>query len=404
MKLGHNLNLKQTQKLSMTPQLRQAIKLLQFNSFELNEYIKEQIQENPLLEMESNKEEIKERDVETRKDKESEIDWKEYVEKYDDISYKPQIDKNKEEISYENFITYTPSLKETLLEQIGFLHLNEELKFISGYIIENLDENGYLKINLSELFSLLSMNIEVIEKALEIVKSLEPTGVGAADLKECLLLQIEERGINGLVEKIIKNHLEDLGLNKVIKISKDLHVDINRIQESIDYIKTLEPKPGRGFSNETLESTKYITPDANIEFIDGEYKVSVTEVAGPKLNINNFYKDLIEKSSDESATAFIAEKLNSATWMIKSIEQRRNTIKRVVESILKHQKEFFIDGEKALRPLTLKVIADDIEMHESTISRTTNGKYVQTPRGVFELKYFFTSAVITSEGYFLYKH
>ncbi|OLS03843.1 RNA polymerase sigma-54 factor [Tissierella creatinophila DSM 6911] len=398
MKLGYNLNLKQTQKLSMTPQLQQAIKLLQFNSFELNEYIKEQIQENPLLEIESNREEIKSKDLEIEKEREIEIDWKEYIEKYDDISYKPQIDKNKEEIKYENFVTYTPSLKEALLEQLGVLHVDEEIRFISGYIIENLDENGYLKINLSEISSLLNMNIEIIEKALKTVQTLEPTGVGASDLKECLLLQIQERGVNGLIEKIIKNHLEDLGLNKVVKISKELKVDINRVQEAIDYIKTLEPKPGRGFNNKNLESTKYITPEASIELIDGEYKVVLTESAGPRLNISSFYKELIAKSSDERATAFMTEKLNSATWMIKSIEQRRNTIKKVVESILKYQKKFFTDGEKALKPLTLKMIAEDIEMHESTISRTTNGKYVQTPRGIFELKYFFTTAVVTSDG------
>lgn len=397
MKLGYNLTLKQTQKLSMTPELRQAIQLLQFNSFELNEYIKDEMQENPLIEMD-NKEALKEGDLEVQREKETEIDWKEYIEKYDDISYKPQIDKNKEETRYENFVTYTPSLKEHLLEQLGVLDLSDEIKFVSRYIIENLDENGYLKINISEFSSFLNWDIEIIEKGLEIVQTLEPTGVGAADLKECLLLQIEEKGKKGLVERIIKNHLEDLGLNKVTKIARQLEVDINQIQEAIDYIKTLEPKPGRGFNNQNLESVKYITPDANIELRDGEYRVVVTDSAGPRLNINNFYKNLIENSSDEKAKEFLAEKLNSASWIIKSIEQRRNTIKRVVESILKYQMDFFINGEKALKPLTLKMIAEDIEMHESTISRTTNGKYVQTPRGVFELKYFFTPAVTASGG------
>lgn len=400
MKVGYNLNLKQTQKLSMTPQLQQAIKLLQFNSLELNEYIKEEMVENPLLEIESNKEKKDSNlDRQEAKNKEDEIDWKEYIEKYDDISYRAQIDKNKEAIKYENFVTYTLSLREHLLEQLGLIKLDEEIKFISRYIIENLDENGYLKINLSELSSLLKMDIEKIEEALEIVQSLEPLGVGAVDLKECLLLQIpEEIEIKELLEKIILNHLEDLGLNKITKISKELDSDSNKIQEAIDYIKTLEPKPGRAFSDENLENTKYITPDASIELIDGQYIVKVNEAAGPRLNINLFYKDLIEKSSDEEAKEFLTEKLNSATWIIRSIEQRRNTIKKVIEAILKYQKDFFINGEKDLKALNLKTIAEDIEMHESTVSRTTNGKYVQTPRGIFELKYFFNSALESSDG------
>ena len=400
MKLGYNLNLKQTQKLSMTPQLQQAIKLLQFNSLELNEYIKEQMVENPLLEIETVKEEIKDLNIEKEqaKSKEDEIDWKEYIEKYDDISYRAQRDKNKEAIKYENFVTYTPSLKEYLLEQLGIIDLDQEIKFISEYIVENLDANGYLKINLSEVSSLLNIDIEIIQSALEVVQSLEPLGVGAVDLKECLLLQIEEIDIKKLVEKIILNHLEDLGLNKITKISKELDSDISKIQEAIDYIKTLEPKPGRAFSDERLESTKYITPDASIELIDGKYEVRVNESAGPRLNINLFYKDLIEKSSDEKAKEFLREKLNSATWIIRSIEQRRNTIKRVIESILEYQIDFFENGERDLKPLTLKTIAEDIEMHESTISRTTNGKYVQTPRGLFELKYFFNTSVETSDG------
>nr|WP_300006353.1 RNA polymerase factor sigma-54 [Tissierella sp.] len=398
MKLGYNLTLKQTQKLSMTPELRQAIEILQFNSFELNEYIKEQIQENPLLEMDSNRELTKEKDLEVKLEKENEIDWKEYIEKYDDISYRPQIDKNAEENRYENYVSYKPSLKEHLLQQLGVLDLSDEVRFVASYIIENLDENGYLKINISEFSSFLNWDIETIEEGVKIVQTLEPTGVGAANLKECLLLQIVERDKSGLVERIINNHLEDLGLNRVTKIAKELDVEINEIQEAIDYIKTLEPKPGRSFNNESLESVRYITPDAVIESIGNEYRVIVADTTGPRLSINNFYKEIIERSSDEKAKEFLAERLSSASWMIRSIEQRRNTIRLVVESILKFQIDFFNKGEKSLKPLTLKMIAEDIEMHESTISRTTNGKYVQTPRGVFELKYFFTTAVTTSEG------
>ena len=397
MKLSHNISLKQTQKLSMTPELQQAIMLLQFNSLELNDFIKDEIEINPLLEIEVKKEDIRD-EIDKNEGKESEIDWKEYIEKYDDISYKAQIDKNKDETRYENFISYNQSLKEHLLEQVGLLNLEKRLRAISEYIIENLDDNGYLKIDLLEITTLTKSPIELVQRALSVVQSLEPVGVGAADLKECLLLQIKDIDDNLLVKKIIENHLEDLALNRVNRVAKELNIDINTIQKSIDIIKTLEPKPGRAFNNENLENVKYITPDASIELIDGVYKVSVNETSAPRLIINNFYKDLISNSSDKIAKEFLTEKLNSATWIIKSIEQRKSTIKRVVESILEYQMDFFTDGEKYLKPLTLKTIADDIDMHESTISRTTNGKYVQTPRGVFELKYFFTSAVTTIGG------
>lgn len=387
MKIRHDLNLKQTQKLSMTPELQQAIKLLQFNSIELNNYIEEQMQENPLLEVEKKEE----------KEEDSEIDWEEYIEKNDNKSYTNQYDPNKEEMRFENFVSYTQSLHEYLLEQLGMVRIDNELKTMAEYIIGSLDDNGYLKINLDRLSSQENLNIESLDEALEVVQGLDPAGVGASDLKECLLLQVK-KDEEELVEKIIKDHLEDLGLNRVKKIAKSLDTSIEEIQESIDYIKTLEPKPGRSFNSNSLESVKYITPDAIIELVDGEYRITVTEEAGPKLHINNFYKSMIKGSKDETAKEFLTDRLNSAAWIIKSIQQRRDTIKKVVTSILKFQKDFFEEGDQALKPLTLQEVADDIEMHESTISRTTNGKYVQTPQGVFELKYFFTTGLNASGG------
>lgn len=386
MNVEYNLNLKQKQKLSMTPELQQAIKILQFNSLELNDYINKQIEGNPLLEMESVKEDIEE------------IDWKEYIKKYDDISYKPQINKDKEGATFENFVSYSQSLKEYLIEQLGILHLDKELRFISTYLIESLDNNGYLNITLSEVSSLLKVDIETIKTAVEVVQSLEPLGIGATDLRDCLLLQVKDIELKKEVKAIIQNHLEDLALNKLTKISKDLNLDILKVQQAIDYIKTLEPKPGRSFSDDSIQRVNYITPDANIEIIDGEYKVIINESSSPTLNINNFYKNLIAKESNNEATTFLTEKLNSATWIIRSIEQRKNTLKKVIESIIKFQMDFFVDGPRSLKPLTLKMIADNIDMHESTISRSTNDKYVKTPRGIFELKYFFTTGLNSSKG------
>lgn len=391
MNIGYNLNLKQKQKLSMTPQLQQAIKILQFNSLELNDYINKQIEENPLLEMESIEE-----------DREEEIDWKEYIKKHDDIGSKPQISKNNEKATFESFVSYSQSLTEYLIEQLGILHLDKELKFISTYLIESLDNNGYLHITLSEVSSLLKVDIEATKTALEVVQSLEPLGIGATDLRDCLLLQVKDIELKKEVKAIIQDHLEDLALNKLTKISKDLNLDILKVQQAIDYIKTLEPKPGRSFSDDSIQRVNYITPDANIEIIDGEYKVIINESSSPRLNINSFYKNLIAKESDNKAdneaTTFLTENLNSATWIIRSIEQRKNTLKKVIESIMKFQMDFLVDGPRSLKPLTLKMIADNIDMHESTISRSTNDKYVKTPRGIFELKYFFTTGLNSSKG------
>lgn len=395
MRLGYDLRLEQTQKLIMTPELKQAIQLLQFNSMELNEYIKDEIQDNPLLELESYSQdqgEIKE----LSKDKD--MDWKEYAEKFDDISYKQERDKNESQYNYESFVSYHPTLKEYLEGQLNLIKLTEEEYLIGNYIIENIDENGYLPIKLEEIATLLKVSEPKVKNTLKIIQGLDPLGVGARSLKECLLIQIADREDENIVaKKIIENYLDDLASNKIIKLSKELDVAVEDIQEACDFIKRLEPKPGRNFNN-NFDNVKYIVPDATIKLVDGEFVIMVNDITGPRLNINNFYKNLLSSSQDKAATEFLSERLNSAMWIIRSIEQRRQTIYNVVESILKFQIEFFKSGDKALIPLTLKEVAEDIKMHESTISRATNGKYVQTPRGLYELKYFFTTGLSGQSG------
>lgn len=396
MKLGYDLSLQQVQKLVMTPELRQAIQLLQYTSYELNEYLEEQIEKNPMLESVSLGEDYE--NIDDHVDKKEEIDWKEYIGKTDQYSYRPQKDKNIKEANYDNFLGDTPSLRENLMFQLNTFGIQDEDLKIGEVLIGNIDENGYLAITIELISKDLNIGVEKVEEILSIIQTFEPLGVGARNLKECLLIQIrEDESISPNVEKVIEDHLEDLAQNRIQKISKKLNIDLKEVQRIYDYIKTLEPKPGRCFDG-NCERVKYITPDATIEFIDGEYIISVNEATGPKLNINNFYKDLIKKEEDPKAMEYLTTKLNSAMWIIKSIEQRRETIYNVVESILKFQKDFFEKGEKALKPLTLKDVAEDINMHESTISRTTNGKYVQTPRGLFELKYFFSSSIGSTKG------
>ncbi len=395
MKLGYDLALEQTQKLVMTPELRQAIQLLQFTSQELNEYLEKQIEENPLLELENTAEDYE--NIDDFANKKEEIDWKEYIGKEDDISYRPQVDKNVKEYSFENFISYSPSLRDNLFFQLNVLEISQEDKKIGEILIESIDENGYLMTSVEQVAMDLNIDSERIENVLFLIQGFEPLGVGARSLKECLLIQIrEDENRHPEAEKVVEYYLEDVAYNRLSKIAKELNMDIEEVQNICDYIKTLEPKPGRSFSDGN--QVKYITPDATIEYIDGEYIIILNDVTGPRLNINNFYKELMRKGKDEKATEYLTEKLNSAMWIIKSIEQRRMTIYKVVESILKFQKDFFEIGERGLKPLTLNEVAEDIQMHESTVSRATNGKYVQTPRGLYELKFFFSSGLATSGG------
>ncbi|NLY66607.1 MAG: RNA polymerase factor sigma-54 [Tissierellia bacterium] len=396
MKLGYNLALEQVQKLIMTPELRQAIQLLQFNCQELNEYIKKEIEENPMLEPINL--EIEYENIEDYHSKKDEIDWKEFIERYDDISYKPEVEKNEKEYNYENFISASSSLKEYLLFQLNVLKSDAIDYIIGRTIIENIDDNGYLMVSVEKLSKEIGVNCKRVENVLSIIQTFDPCGVGARNLKECLLIQVKERKVkNPHVEQIIKNYLDDIAHNRLSKIAKELDIDEKEVQEICDYIKTLEPKPGRLYEDGSAD-VKYIIPDAIIEYIDGEYVIILNDVTAPRLNINKFYREMLRKEMDIEASEFLKEKLSSAMWLIRSIEQRRMTIYNVVKSILKHQREFFENGEKALKPLTLKEVADDINMHESTVSRATNGKYIQTPRGLYELKYFFSSGLSTKEG------
>ena len=393
MRLNYDLTLEQSQKLIMTPELRQAIQLLQYTSLELNSYLKREMEENPLLELEGPSDDSQ--SMETLKD-EKDIDWKEFLESYDDISYRSEVDRNRKEYSFENFVSYTPSLKDYLIEQLNMISLDSAEYRIADYIIQNINSNGYLDSTVVEMASQLQVSEEEVEAVLTVIQSFEPYGVGARSLKECLLIQVRDEK-DFLIKRVIIDHLEDIASNKIASIAKDLDITIQKAQEYVDFIKCLEPKPGRTFRGDG-DDTRYITPDASIEEIDGEYVIFINDVTGPRLNINQYYKSLLKDGGDVETTEFLQEKLNSAMWLIKSIEQRRQTLYKVVESILKYQKEFLIHGDKRLVPLTLKDVAEDIEMHESTISRATSGKYVQTPRGVFELKYFFTTGLSGKSG------
>lgn len=396
MRLGYDLTLEQSQKLVMTPELRQAIQLLQYTSLELNEYLEKQLESNPLLEIESPPDDHE--NIEEITKENDEIDWKEFVDSYEDFSYTGPRDKKENEVNYDGFVTQSSSLKEHLYLQLGLNFSNGLDKSIGEFIIENIDQNGYMITTIEDICDELNISVEVGEKVLQQIQNFDPVGVGSRTLEECLVIQLKEKKIeNEKIYMVVENYLEDVAHNRLNKISKELNIELKEVQDICDFIKKLEPKPGRAFSVES-EEVKYIKPDITLQEVDGEYVIILNDITGPRLNINKFYRELISNSDDENATTFLTDKLNSALWIIRSIEQRRMTIYNVVKSILKFQGEFFKKGEKALKPLTLKDVAEDIEVHESTVSRATSGKYIQTPRGLFELKYFFTTGISSNKG------
>lgn len=407
MKMGFELNLSQTQKLIMTPELRQAIQILQFNNVELMEFIYKQLEVNPFLESVENKNqetstsEDHEQDNNYEKsDSHDEIDWKEITEKYDDLSYKAY-EKNvdgEEKQSFESYTSKKMSLKDHLMVQLGVSVITNKEKRIGEFIIESLDNKGYLGCSLQDISLLINEDVVDVERVLRLIQTFDPVGVAARNLSECLMIQLKEKGIQDKNAYIIAEHyLEEIATNKVQKIAKDLKISVTRVQSICDIIKMLEPKPSRGFIVDS-DNIRYIVPDVTIEKINDEYIIIVNDNNLPTLTISNYYKSMINNLDDKEANKFLTDKLNSSMWLIKSIEQRRMTLYKVTESILKFQRKFFDEGKKALKPLVLKDVADDIGVHESTVSRATNGKYVQTPRGLFELKYFFASSISEADG------
>ncbi|MDY3240578.1 MAG: RNA polymerase factor sigma-54 [Anaerovoracaceae bacterium] len=408
MKLGYDLTIEQTQKLTMTPELIQAIQILQFNTQELDEFVQDELMQNPVLEFdktydEKNRDEVsKSEEMDAKACEQADIDLREKVKEaeYDDISYKQwEYSRDKDEdYSFEQFVSKEETLEDSLLLQLTFSSLKGEDLKIGRFLVEAIDDNGYLTVTTEEVAKVFQVETEKVEEVLDVIQTFEPSGVGARDLKECLIIQLAARGLlEDTVEYIILHHLEDLGENKLNKVAKALGLPIGQVQMVCDLIRSLEPKPGRSFASGS--NVKYITPDVTVEKIDGEYQVITNEYSAPRLMVSPYYTNLARSALDDmELNKYLNEKYNAAIWLIKSIEQRKQTIFNVVDAVIKHQKDFLDNGTKYLKTLTLKQVADDLGIHESTVSRAINGKYMQTPRGVFEIKYFFSSGVTGSDG------
>jgi RNA polymerase sigma-54 factor len=421
-----------SQRLIMTPQLQQAIKLLQLSRLELQQSLTQHLLENPLLdEMQSDAEEgeslVNEEKVEnptavegqdrseatvgTREEQGSAEDfsvsgWEEYLGR-DQRSGASEYSSAQDEFpSYEQTVAKATSLEEHLLWQLSLSGLSDREKELGRLIIGNLDDDGYLRIPLAEVVVGTDLAESEVESVLKDIQTFDPTGVGARDLPECLLLQLGHLGRNlfgslgsppgalkgSVIENIVVHHLKDLEKKQYGKVAKALSITVEEVFQATKVIGELEPKPGRPFSN---TQNYVIVPDVFVVKNEGEWVVLLNDDGLPRMRISPYYKQLI--SSGQSGTsetkAYMDEKLRAAQWIIRSIEQRNRTIVKVVSSIVKFQEQFFDHGVQSLKPLVLKQVAEDIGMHESTISRVTANKYMYCPQGMLELKFFFNAGL-----------
>ncbi|MFO7751477.1 MAG: RNA polymerase factor sigma-54, partial [Desulfobacteraceae bacterium] len=412
MGIGLQQNLTLTQQLVMTPQLQQAIKLLQLSRLELASMIQQEMEENPALEEDGVKEtelseneqekektsdDVKEVTIEEKVDKDS--DWENYINEYNSTGKAyAETDPNVEATNYEAFTSSKKTLGSHLQWQLLMHGVTSEQEKIGSLIIGNLNIDGYLCASVEEIAEEGPFAPEKVEELLGIMQTFEPSGICARDLRESLLLQIDHLGIkNKLLERIISGHMKNLENKNYKKIASTLNISVESVTAAVNIIKNLEPKPGRQFNT---DDPHYITPDIYVYKEGDDYKIVMNDDGLPKLKVSRFYRETVANGREISkeAKAYLNERMQSASWLVKSIHQRQKTIYSVMESIIKFQRNFFDNGIAHLKPMILRDVAEDIEMHESTISRVTTNKYAFTPQGLFELKFFFNSSINRSSG------
>jgi RNA polymerase sigma-54 factor len=402
------------QQLVMTPQLQQAIKLLQLSRLELLETISQEIEENPVLEEltagESEQDEEKDdgkeepiretpeiSEVTVEERARDDVDWETYITEYN-TGWAETHYEEREVPSFENITDTKTNLSEHLTWQLNMSSLGADQREVGIHIIGNLDDDGYLDISLEEISEITGHSPEKVMKTLRLIQNFDPVGVAARDTRECLLIQVRFHKLGGtLVEQIIMDHMKELENRNYDKIASTLSLPLQDVVSAVSVIQTLDPRPGRVYSN---EETIYITPDIYVFKIGDDYEIVQNEDGLPKLRINGYYRQILQNKTpiSENTQTYIQEKMRSAAWLIKSIHQRQRTLFRVTESIVRFQREFLDKGIAHLKPLVLRNVAEDIEMHESTVSRVTTNKYVYTPQGLFELKFFFNSSISRLDG------
>ncbi len=414
---------KLVQQLVMTPQLQQAIKLLQLSRIELEEMVTKELQENPALEegqtedtdngeqprgeaqnsMTGETSELAVNRELSTVDKIGTLDWQEYLDTHSNsmhgsLTAEAGGEDGDSPPSWENSLTKKTSLEDHLLWQLRLSKITDVESSIGLYIIQNLDENGYLTLTVDEICAATETSPGVVEALLKRIQYFDPVGVAARNLRECLLVQLENLGLSdSLAAVIVGNYLSFLESKRYERLAKDLTVTIEEIADAAHLIASLEPKPSRGFEQDEVRT---VLPDVFVEKIGGEWVIYLNDDGVPRLRVSSLYRRMAgqEGAAEEEARQYLQEKVRAATWLIKSIQQRQQTLMKVTQSIFKFQVEFLDHGVSHLKPMVLRDVAEDIHMHESTVSRATANKYVHTPQGLFELKYFFQSAISTGTG------
>jgi RNA polymerase sigma-54 factor len=410
MAISQKLHTKLVQKLILTPSLQQAIKLLPMSTLELRDLLTQEMVENPMLEEvpvedtqaaeQQTTEEKPEAKPEAQKtDSWDDADYQYFFGEYLDDGYRPKAPQEVRELPpIENTLSTSSSLSDHLLWQLSLQSDDGRLREIGEAIIGNLNDDGYLVASLDELAAMGPWPLDQVEHALRLLQGFDPVGVAARDLQECMMLQLRHLGLEGTpAERIVTEHLRALQNHQIPEISRKLGMSIEELKEHVEVIRHLDPKPGLRF-NPT--PSQYVTPDVFVEKIDDEYIVFLNEDGLPQMRISPTYRRLLDKDGNhgEETRAYVRDKFNAARWLIKSVQQRQNTIYKVARSIVNFQREFLDQGIEHLRPLVLRDVANDIGMHESTVSRVVTNKYMHTPQGVFEMKYFFHSGISSSYG------
>jgi RNA polymerase sigma-54 factor len=408
------LSLRQSQRVVMTPLLQQAIQLLQLSTLELQEVVQKELLENPLLE--EVPETPAEADAATPQDvttpppaeplpQETAIREERQTDDlpfdltavmFDDHEERSLVaQEDRDDLPFENIVRSVSSLTDHLDEQLRFAAEDPVVRRVGNEIIGNLDEDGYLRAEVPEIAERCGVPVAEVEKVLAMIQAFDPPGVAARSIQECLLIQLKaDPNPDPVSVEIVEQHFEDLTRRKYPDIARALKLSLDRIMESVEEIMALEPKPGRRFAG---TDPRYIVPDVVVHKIGTEYTVVLNEDGVPRLRVNSLYRSLLRSSGDE-ARQYVEQKLRSAVWLIKSVDQRQRTLRKVTQSIVKFQREFLDKGLAHLRPLSLRDVGEDIGMHESTISRVTTNKYVETPQGLYELKFFFHSGIASGDG------
>src|SRR5215831_845089 len=412
MAISQKLNPKLVQKLILTPSLQQAIKLLPMSTLELADLLNQEMVENPLLEEVPTEElqpaEQAQQDVEVEKpvtekpDQWDDADYETFFGDYLDDGYRSRTPSEVKELPpIENTLSSTGSLSDHLMWQLSLQTEDEKMKEIGSAIVGNLDDDGYLVASVEEIAAMGDWPVTDVEKALQHVQTFDPRGVAARDLQECLWLQLKFLDLEGTpTEKIVTEHLKLLQNHQVPEIARRLGMSIDDLKEHIEIIRNLDPKPGSRYNP---QQSQYVIPDVYVVKVEDQYVAVLNEEGLPQLRISPTYRRLLDKNAgsnqaNDETRAYVKDKFRSALWLIKSVDQRQKTIQKVANSIINFQREFLDHGIEYLRPLVLRDVANDIGMHESTVSRVVNNKYMHTPQGVFELKYFFHSGISSSYG------